>query len=150
MNAKKLLVTALVGSVMALATGCFPEFPPEGNGGRPGHERPEEKDKVELKVKYGGEATYQDLSITLVDVPDDSRCPVDAQCVWAGNARVQLVLKLAQGNPTQVELNTHDSMQRSVEFEGYTITLADLHPYPVLNSTIDPRDYVATLQIVKK
>lgn len=28
--------------------------------------------------------------VTFEAVPEDSRCPIDAVCVWAGNARVSL------------------------------------------------------------
>jgi len=146
---KKLLILALVGVTMALSTGCYPDFPPTGGGN--GNEENNIRQETTLSVQYGAQVQHSDLSVTLTDVLDDSRCPSDVECVWMGNARVVLTLKkLPQGDPVQVELNTNPSFPQKVEFENYEITLVDLKPYPVSTETIDPRDYIAVLQIVEK
>ena len=148
MNGRKILMVALAGTMIGFMPGCFPEFPPEGGG--PRQEQPE-KEAVYVEVQHGEEATHENLSITFLGVLDDSRCPIDVECVWAGNARIALALRsLPDGMAERVELNTHDSFPRSVEFEGYNITLADLKPDRVSTVIIDPRDYVATIEIVKK
>ncbi|HXO77600.1 MAG TPA: hypothetical protein VN824_20245, partial [Puia sp.] len=97
---KKLLILAFVGAIMAFSTGCYPEFPPEGNGG--GHEKPV-IETITLEVPYGGQIGFKDISIALLSVPDDSRCPEDVECIWEGNARVVLSLrKLPDGRATEV------------------------------------------------
>lgn len=47
------------------------------------------------------------LKIKFVDVPEDSRCPMNARCVWIGNARI----KLKVNNQTLI-LDTQDMPDR--------------------------------------
>jgi len=44
-------------------------------------------------------------AITFESVPEDSRCPVNVTCVWAGNARVRLRVQ-AENRDSIVALNT--------------------------------------------
>lgn len=58
-----------------------------------------------------GEATGSPIGVTPLAVVEDSRCPVGAQCVWAGTVRVRARIKglgkrreivLSQGEPQQI------------------------------------------------
>src|ERR1041384_6590460 len=48
----------------------------------------------EFELRIGQRAVIRKTNLTLrfVTVPEDSRCPSDVTCVWAGNARVELLV----------------------------------------------------------
>ena len=39
-------------------------------------------------------AQLGNLQIRFIGVPEDSRCPLDVECVWAGNAKIVLGVSL--------------------------------------------------------
>ena len=77
-------------------------------------------------------------------VTEDSRCPTDVQCVWAGNATVRLRLDSA-GQSAVLDLKT-SVPQPSTAF-GRSFELRGLRPAPTSGTPV-PRDrYVATLRV---
>jgi hypothetical protein len=95
-----------------------------------------------------GETTYiaeTRLSIRVIGVPEDSRCPRDAVCVWAGNARVSLALR--DGSSTDdVDLNSTVE-PRAVTRWDYTVELVDVKPVPVTGEAIRREEYVIRLVV---
>jgi hypothetical protein len=95
-----------------------------------------------------GESAIVDsrLTIAFERVVSDSRCPMDALCVWAGDAVARLSLKVGRGAPDTREL--HTALNGSeVSFSDYKITLTSLAPYPQSAGKIRAEDYVATLTV---
>jgi hypothetical protein len=91
------------------------------------------------------------LSITLVRVENDSRCPSNANCVWAGNAEVVFIFRNVD-EETEFTLDTNASMQGSEnekEVLGYSIKLNGLTPYPEISMQIKEKDYRADITITK-
>ena len=88
------------------------------------------------------------FSISFVSVPEDSRCPTDVVCVWAGNGAVSLVVTDDAGAKSTVVLNTTIS-PRSVRNSGYEISLTGLKPDPRQGSPIPLANYVATLRVTR-
>ena len=86
------------------------------------------------------------LVITFDVVTADSRCPIDAICVSAGDATVHLLLE--QGG-TRGDRDLHTSLLESstATFLAYSIRLLELQPYPRSSSPTRPADYVATLRV---
>ena len=85
------------------------------------------------------------VTIDFRAVTEESRCPLNAVCVWEGNGQVALTLANGYGATRDVALNT-SSEPRRVEFAGLRIILSELTPYPT-GEPIDPADYVATFRI---
>ena len=106
----------------------------------------------EFKLKAGEQVTLKRtrMRIKFVTVENDSRCPKDVTCVWAGNAAVQFRLSIGRRNK-MVTLNTSGSSTgvREVEYQGYKVKLVDLSPYPLSKQKIAASDYVATLLVSK-
>jgi hypothetical protein len=103
----------------------------------------------QFDVRVGETAYIADtrLSIRVNAVPEDSRCPRDAVCVWAGNARVSLTLRDGS-NADAVDLNsTLDP--RSVTRRGYTVRLVDVQPLPTAGQPIAAQDYVIRLVVTR-
>ena len=85
------------------------------------------------------------VTITFLRVAEDSRCPLNAVCVWEGNGRVALTLSSGYGATKDVSLNTTTEPRETV-FSGLRIALAALNPHPTGEPT-DPDDYVATFEV---
>lgn len=88
------------------------------------------------------------LTVSFVGVPEDSRCPTDVVCVWAGNGAVSLSITDDTGAKSTVVLNT-TLTPRSVRNSGYEISLSGLKPAPKQASPIPLADYVATLRVTR-
>ena len=93
--------------------------------------------------------TY-DFSIDLDSVLHDSRCPVDANCFWAGNAQGRFNI-IAEGRfHHQIILNTTLPMQQDTTLHGINYKLMSLSPAPNSKVPIDYTKYKAKLLITKK
>jgi hypothetical protein len=88
------------------------------------------------------------MRIAFLGVQSDSRCPVDVQCVWAGNAAVELGIAVGTGPTVRYVLNTGLD-PRSVTIGTTRLTLLDLRPTRVSTTPIPSDRYVATLQIAR-
>ncbi|WLE96681.1 MAG: hypothetical protein QTN59_18605 [Candidatus Electrothrix communis] len=86
-----------------------------------------------------------DLTIRLTSVLEDSRCPTDVQCAWEGNS--EIMLELSGGDLETVHLNTGAQFPRTEVYNGYTITLQELKPYPTEGTSIGENEYTAVLSI---
>lgn len=86
------------------------------------------------------------FTVSFRDVTEDSRCPTDVTCVWAGNGAVVLELTSGSTAPYSITLNT-GVVPHSADYAGYRIQLDDLDPEPVSTSAIERRAYRATLHI---
>jgi len=101
-------------------------------------------------LKAGTSAMLADgLRLTFERVRADSRCPLDALCIQAGEAIV--VLTLAQGAAAQAEqeLRTTPGSSEAL-YLSYVIKLVALAPYPRSTQQIRPEEYVATLTVDRR
>ena len=87
--------------------------------------------------------TTDDLLIKFDTVRSDSRCPMDAMCVRAGEAVIAVTLSTVGEIGVGRELDTTPA-RSSTTFLNFTITLTELQPYPRSDRQIRPEDYVAT------
>lgn len=87
--------------------------------------------------------TTDDLRIRFDTVRSDSRCPMDALCVRAGEAVIALTIGRSGEVPVGRELDTTPA-RSSTTFLNFTITLSSLQPYPRSDRQIQPGDYVGT------
>jgi hypothetical protein len=99
-----------------------------------------------LRVEQTAEVSGTPLRLFFEEVLEDSRCPIDAVCVWQGNARLSLRAELAGGEPAQLLLNT-GLEPRAAPANGYRVTLENVQPAPRSGRSIASGDYVATLRV---
>ncbi len=100
-----------------------------------------------FELRAGASATVQGgLTIVFERVASDSRCPMDALCVWAGDATLSLRLSASTGQPAIRELHTQDSGSE-LSYSNCTIALIGLAPYPRSDRPIQASDYVATFSV---
>jgi hypothetical protein len=87
------------------------------------------------------------MSLKFDGVQNDSRCPIDATCISAGNAMVKFVL--TSGDSAQsVVLNTDMAPVDSTAF-GYRVELLELSPFPSASKPLDQKDYSAKVKITR-
>jgi hypothetical protein len=109
----------------------------------------------EFKLRAGRAVTFEgdNLWLKFASVAEDSRCPVDVNCVWAGNAEVlfEVGAKGGRGKKT-LRLNTNASGQgaREGKYGRYTVKLLGLSPQPRSGRKIAAGEYTATLLVVKE
>lgn len=77
---------------------------------------------------------YQ-MNVTFKGISEDSRCPKDVNCIWAGVAVAEVEVMGTATRPMTLSLASLDNKGRnyhqSADFNGYTITLTEVNPYPV-------------------
>jgi hypothetical protein len=97
-------------------------------------------------VKIGEQVAIKDtkLKITFIAVPEDSRCPEDVECVWAGNAKLKFKLKTKE--KIKIALNT-TLPSKEAEFQGFKIKLLKLAPNRKTNQPQSADLYEATLMV---
>ncbi len=89
-----------------------------------------------------------ELRITFQGVSEDSRCPSDVNCVWEGDAVLEVSVRSSSGT-VGGQLHTSGSRGGPLRVGRFEIQVRDLRPVPVSTRTIDPKDYVATLVVVE-
>jgi hypothetical protein len=100
-----------------------------------------------FEMKIGETISVGDLRLTFRSVEGDSRCPIDAVCVWAGDA--EIALRIEQGSQAAVAA-LHTMLEpKKTEWNGYTIALVSVSPARSSASSIDPKDYRAQLIVTR-
>jgi hypothetical protein len=96
---------------------------------------------VSLKVDETGKK--DDLQVTFTSVVQDSRCPIDVQCIQSGS--VVINAKFSAHGKT---INKNISLGiNSEEFEGYKISVVSVSPDRKSKSEIKPDAYVVTFHV---
>lgn len=104
--------------------------------------------QTSVKIGVGKQktATTDKLKIKFVTMVEDSRCPTDTNCIWAGNAKIKIKVTDFRGRTKFFDLNT-GSQPQAATFAGYDIRLEDLTPAPASNIRINRNGYTATFKI---
>jgi hypothetical protein len=87
-----------------------------------------------------------DMVIRFAEVIQDSRCPVDVQCVQAGSATLRFSLVEPNGLLFTVILETG---RDPYTIEGLTFRLISVDPAPRQGQYLDPANYTATVEITQ-
>jgi hypothetical protein len=103
---------------------------------------------VEVTLKAGEykRVAGEQLGVGFTRVLNDSRCPIDAVCVWAGDATAQIELTAPGGRTGTVELHTPGD-PKSATWNGVEITLLELQPAPRAGEPTRPAAYSVRLQV---
>lgn len=125
----------MLGAIVGAACASSPTRPSSLPLGQP------------FEMRAGASATLDGgLAITFDGVRSDSRCLIDAFCVWAGDAVVAVSLSQPLGSRVERELHTNPSGSET-SYAAYAIKLVALAPFPRSDRQIGPKDYVATLTV---
>ena len=111
-------------------------------------EQPSSTPQIVFKVSLGETLTVGDIDLKFVEVLEDSRCPKDAVCVWAGQARVHVTVSGDRITTKKLDLIV-DEKEKNIlgVFEGFTFKAVGLTPYPSSGNT---RESLYTLLVLKE
>ena len=101
----------------------------------------------------GERATLRPIGtrVRFLRVAEDFRCPLQAECVWAGDGAVLLEIAPPTGDTAEETLHTNESAgPRSVVLDRYELMLLALDPYPQVPGGIDAEDYRVVLVLQER
>lgn len=135
------------GLVALLAAGCVSASQPlSGTTGTSGTIQVSMGQDFQLAAGQSGRVGGTPVTVTFRSVGTDSRCPSNVQCVWAGDAAINLSLSATTTASQEAVLHTNLD-PRSVDFAGYRVKVVGVAPVPKSGSTIPAANYVVTLQV---
>ncbi len=112
-----------------------------------GQEDSTETPKIGIKVPQGETVIIKGVSIKFLGVIEDSRCPKDVTCIWAGRAIVKVEV-IANGKKedkilTFGEVRPGEEKNTNLYNSGkFAINGLALNPYPTSESTGKDKGYV--------
>ena len=101
----------------------------------------------EVQLAPGESARVDGLRVRFEGVTGDSRCPVDVQCVWEGDAVVVVTAVETSGDQAALELHTAGRFPRAATYGRYRVRLVALSPQPRQGQSVPAGQYRATLRI---
>jgi hypothetical protein len=107
---------------------------------------PPKDNQQSFQLKLGQAIKLNSISLRFLQILEDSRCPVGAQCIWAGDATIQLDIQGPGQLQKQVNLSLSQPGQLNSFGLKYQIKLVQLSPHPGSQSSQAP---VATLTVEK-
>lgn len=102
-----------------------------------------------LRVSETAHIDKGNLTLTFKGVTDDSRCPRGVNCIVAGQATVVLVAQVSHGPRADLTLNVPPEGHPTLRFQGYTLTITALEPYPEYGKPIAPDDYRVKILVIQ-
>jgi len=105
----------------------------------------------QLKINQVAFIKSENIKIIFINVTEDSRCPSDVDCIWEG--QVTIVINIFKNNQFIGEFNltsrTGYNELSIKEFDGYSISLIKVEPYPISTQIIELTDYIVTFNVSK-
>ncbi len=84
-----------------------------------------------ISVNQTAQFSDKELTLTLQEVLEDSRCPSNVNCPEAGQARISIRISQIGQAPATLEMNTNPPLKLDVvNYNGFQIRLLTLNPYP--------------------
>lgn len=136
-----------VAVVAIVAAGCVSASQPlQGTTGPAGTVQVSMGQDFQLTTGQSGRVNDTPVTVMFRSVGADSRCPSDVQCVWAGDAVINL--GLSSTTTVSQEAGIHTTIDpRFTDYAGYRVKVVGLAPVPKSGSTIPAATYVVTLQV---
>jgi hypothetical protein len=132
-------------AVSFIAAACATPAQPVPDGAITPSVGVETGSQFELRRGQQANVNGTSLRIRFEAVTNDSRCPQGVQCVWAGNAAVNLTILPAD---TSVTLNTGID-PRGTSIDSYNLTLVDVKP-GARQGGIAADDYRVVLEVMRR
>jgi len=107
-----------------------------------------QSERVSVRVAQEKPSVLGRFSVKFLSVIDDSRCPVNTTCVWAGNAKIKIQLSKGR-DAKEFELNT-GIQPSTIEYKGYQIKIVSLSPKPGEMTKAMAAKHTAVFEITQK
>jgi hypothetical protein len=104
-------------------------------------------DTITLRFGDAVSVAQSGLRVQFRAVKGDSRCPIDAVCVWEGDAHVQI----AVGDASSAQVyDLHTALEpKEARHDSYRFRLVEVGPARVSTQTPRPADYYIRLVITR-
>jgi len=99
--------------------------------------------RIETRIDEGAGALG--VKVTPLEILEDSRCPMDVQCIQAGTVRVRATLESGLGTADQVFV-----LNQPITTEAEEVTLVSVSPMPEAGIEIAEKDYIFIFQVEKR
>jgi len=82
-----------------------------------------------------------EIKLTFLGINEDSRCPLDVNCVWEGSLKAEVNLMNGQKNlGNHIIPLTITDMDAQI-FDGYFFRIDEVEPYPISSTPINQSEY---------
>ena len=98
-----------------------------------------------VKAHLGEAVTVLGIKITPLEVIEDSRCPIDVQCIQAGTVRLKVRLESGLGKSEMIL-----GLDKTITTEAENISLTSVTPAPRASVKISPADYQFTFSVSQR
>jgi hypothetical protein len=142
--------TFFIAAAVAALAACGKSAPVEHGGNQPSPDDTPGIVDDTLHIALGAERSTGGgrLAIRFLERVSDDRCPANAVCIWAGDARVRLAVRSGTfSTETVIGMNLEP---KAILAGGYRITVAELSPYPGLYDEENPPAPVVVVRIVRQ
>jgi hypothetical protein len=103
------------------------------------------------ELGMGETVQVEGLTVQAVGIAEDSRCPASVNCVWSGQAVVELAITVPGGDAQQVSLKLLGNGMKLEEPTpidgGWQVQLVEVTPYPATPDGIPTEDYRITVRL---
>lgn len=107
-----------------------------------------ESPKIAIKIPLGEAVTLENHTIKFMEVLEDSRCPENTTCIWAGRARV--LVEVSEKGKEKIEktlifgkVNNGESDDKELFSNNNSkVSGLSLNPYPNSKEAIENATYV--------
>jgi hypothetical protein len=106
--------------------------------------------RIVVKIHIGETVQFDSASVKFIKVLEDSRCPKDVTCIWAGQARLLVEVTETGKDSRKIEL-LFGGKQTNVLYakEEYSLTGISLSPYPTSEDN-GTRNYTLLVSEIRK
>ncbi|MBU1178144.1 hypothetical protein KJ903_02900 [Patescibacteria group bacterium] len=149
---KKTLLASCLLVLSAFLVGCSAEIDVnDGGNGKIESEKISLGEEFQLKMNESVIVESEQIKITFLEVTSDSRCPVDVNCVWSGEATIKINVEKAENDLGDYSISTipNEIARSVVRMDLYEIDLMDIKPARKSDEEIKASDYEITLKINK-
>lgn len=99
--------------------------------------------EIQLAPREQAVFPQQGLNVEFVRVVEDTRCPTDVTCVWAGEVKVQLATRINAAEPVQHEITA----EQPATIGGFRVVVVRVQPERISTRQIAPEEYRVTLKL---
>lgn len=99
----------------------------------------------QIQLAPAEQAAYepQQLTVEFVRVVEDSRCPTDVTCAWAGEVKVQVATRVGSAEAVQHEIKAGE--QATVG--AFRVSVVNVQPGRLSTREIPQQEYRVTLKV---
>ena len=111
--------------------------------------------KLEKEFKLGKDEIAffksENIWVRFSNITEDSRCPIDVECIWQGSVSVDVNVIKDEQNKGDFILTLGENENLALQtFDGYYIRLLEVKPYPPFSThNIQPDEYVISLFVAE-